>query len=112
MISVLLTLLMAAVAAVALAVRRRSPPVSLAMLATAAAGVWFAWRPQDLTDLAHLLGVGRGADLALYIGLSLCVLALAALLLQLRHLQARFTLLAREVALMRARDEQSEQGPR
>jgi len=36
-------------------------------------------------------------------------LALAALLLQLRHLQARFTLLVREVALMRARDEQ---GPR
>ena len=33
--------------------------------------------------------------------------ALAALLLQLRHLQGRFTQLAREVALMRARDERA-----
>lgn len=105
MISLVLTVLMAALLAVALAVRRRSPPVALGMMAVAVAGVWFAWRPQDLTGLAHALGVGRGADLALYIGLSLCFLALAALLLQLRHLQARFTLLAREVALMRARQE-------
>ncbi len=103
MISILLTMLMLGVLVVGLAVRRRSPPLALSIMAVACGGVWFSWRPQDLTQLAHALGVGRGADLALYLGLSLCFLAIAALLLQLRHLQVRFTKLAREVALMRAR---------
>lgn len=103
MISIVLTLLMLGVLVVGLATRRRSPPVSLAIMAVAVGGIWFSWRPQDLTTLAHAVGVGRGADLALYLGLSLCFLAIAALLVQLRHLQVRFTQLAREVALMQAR---------
>jgi len=103
MISVLLTALMAVVFMLALLMRRRSPAVSLAFGMVAAVGTWFAWRPEDLNHLARALGVGRGADLALYLGLSLSFLALAALLLQLRHLQNRFTLLAREVALIQAR---------
>jgi hypothetical protein len=63
--------------------------------------------------LALWLGVGRGADLALYIGLSLCFLAIAAMVLQLRHLQIRFTLLAREIALMQAKlpGDQHRKGP-
>ena len=113
MISVLLTVLMAGLVLVGLAVRRRSSPVAVGIIVLALAGVWFSWRPQDLTMLALWLGVGRGADLALYIGLSLCFLAIAALVLQLRHLQIRFTLLAREFALMEAKlhAEQRRQGP-
>lgn len=103
MISALLTLLMLGVMVVGLAIRRRSPPLALGIMLVAMGGTWFAWRPEDLTLLAHRLGVGRGADLALYLGLSLCFLAIAALLVQLRHLQVRFTLLAREVALLQAR---------
>jgi hypothetical protein len=102
MISVLLTILMAGLVLVGLAVRRRSSPVAVGIIVLALAGVWFAWRPQDLTILALWLGVGRGADLALYIGLSISFLAIAALVLQLRHLQIRFTLLAREFALLEA----------
>lgn len=103
MISVLLTVLMAGLVLVGLAVRRRSSPVAVAIIVLALGGIWCAWRPQDLTMLALWLGVGRGADLALYIGLSLSFLAIAALVLQLRHLQIRFTLLARELALLQAR---------
>lgn len=103
MISLLLTALMAAVLTLALLMRRRSPAIALAFAAVAAVGTWFAWQPEHLNQLAHAVGVGRGADLALYLGLSLSFLALAALLLQLRHLQNRFTQLAREVALIQAR---------
>lgn len=108
MISLLLTALMGILALLALMLRRRAPAISLAVALLAFAGTWFAWRPEDLNQLAHAVGVGRGADLALYMGMSLCLLALVALLLQLRHLQGRFTLLAREVALIRARQQRSE----
>lgn len=102
MIALLLSALMALVLLLALLMRRRSPAVALGMAGVAALGLWFAWRPNDLNNLAHVVGVGRGADLALYLGLSLVLLALAGLYLQLRHLQSRFTQLAREMALVQA----------
>jgi hypothetical protein len=108
-IALLLTALMAVVLLLATLMRRRSPAVALAMALMAALGTWFAWRPEDLNRLAHTVGVGRGADLALYLGLSLVCLALAALYLQLRHLQGRFTQLAREMALAQARAHSSAQ---
>ena len=103
MISILLSALMGAVLLVAVLMRRRSPAIALSLGVLSLAGVWFAWRPEDLNRLAHGVGVGRGADLALYLGLSLSFLAMAGLYLQLRHMQNRFTLLAREVALIQAR---------
>lgn len=102
MIALLLSALMALVLLLAVLMRRRSPAVALGMAGVAALGLWFAWRPNDLNNLAHAVGVGRGADLALYLGLSLVLLALAGLYLQLRHLQSRFTQLAREMALVQA----------
>jgi hypothetical protein len=110
MISLLLTALMAAVVLMALLMRRRSPAVALGFAVMSFIGTWFAWRPEDLNALAHAVGVGRGADLALYLGLSLSFLAVAALLLQVRHLQNRFTQLAREVALIQARQLLSQRG--
>lgn len=105
MISIVLSMMMLGVLLVGLAARRRSPPLALGIMALAVCGIWFSWRPHDLTLLAHQLGVGRGTDLALYLGLSLCLLTIATLLMQLRYLQIRFTQLAREVALMQARND-------
>lgn len=99
MIALLLSALMGLVLLTAMLMRRRAPAVALAMALLALLGVWFAWRPEDLNHWAQAVGVGRGADLALYLGLSFLLLALAGVYLQLRHLQNRFTLLAREVAL-------------
>lgn len=103
MISVVLSLLMLGVFLVGMVARKRSPPVAVGIMSVALVGFWFAWRPDDLTSIAHLMGVGRGTDLGLYLAISLCLLTIAALLVQLRHLQVRFTRLAREVALMQAR---------
>lgn len=103
MISVVLSLLMLGVFLVGMVARKRSPPVAVGIMSVALVGFWFAWRPDDLTSIAHLMGVGRGTDLGLYLAISLCLLTIAALLVQLRYLQVRFTRLAREVALMQAR---------
>lgn len=103
MISVVLSLLMLGVFLVGMVARKRSPPVAVGIMSVALVGFWFAWRPDDLTSIAHWMGVGRGTDLGLYLAISLCLLTIAALLVQLRHLQVRFTQLAREVALMQAR---------
>lgn len=103
MISVVLSLLMLGVFLVGMVARKRSPPVAVGIMSVALVGIWFAWRPDDLTSIAHWMGVGRGTDLGLYLAISLCLLTIAALLVQLRHLQVRFTQLAREVALMQVR---------
>ena len=98
-ISALLTAFMLASMAVGVVMRRRSPAVALALMLSSLAGIWFAWMPQQLTAVANALGVGRGTDLALYLWVSISILALAGLALQLRHLQGQLTILVREIAI-------------
>jgi hypothetical protein len=101
-VSALLTMFMLASLGVGLVMRRRSPAVSLGLIVVSLAGIWFSWMPNQLTAVANALGVGRGADLALYLWVSISFLALAGLALQLRHVQRQLTLLAREFAISRA----------
>ena len=73
MISVVLSLLMLGVFLVGMVARKRSPPVAVGIMSVALVGIWFAWRPDDLTSIAHWMGVGRGTDLGLYLAISLCL---------------------------------------
>lgn len=58
--------------------------------------------PRFLTQIAQLLGVGRGADLLLY-GLTVTFLGyVAASYRRMRHLEQQVTTLARELALREA----------
>lgn len=69
----------------------------------AAAAVLF---PRLLTQVAQLLGVGRGADLLLY-GLTVFVLGyVASSYRRMRQMEQQVTTLARELALRRAVEEQ------
>jgi hypothetical protein len=99
MISILLTLILAAAVAGGVLLRRTSPWIGGSMAFTALAGIYFAWRPDDLSGIAHLMGVGRGADLLLYIWVVVSFLAIVALMLRLRALREQITLLARHAAL-------------
>ena len=99
MISILLTLILGAAVAGGVLLRRSSPWIGGAMAITAIAGIYFAWRPDDLSQIAHLMGVGRGADLVLYIWVVVSFLALVALMLRLRALREQITQLARHAAL-------------
>ena len=64
--------------------------------------------PDVTTSLAHLLGVGRGADLLLY-GLTVVVIfMLLNTYVKDREEQKRFVILARKVALLEARQGKGE----
>jgi hypothetical protein len=56
--------------------------------------------PQQLNDIALLLGIGRGADLILY-GLAVAfIIFVFAVLSKVNQLEKRITILVREVAIM------------
>ena len=40
--------------------------LKLAVILFAAAGVYFVWNPEQMTRLAQMVGIGRGADLVTY----------------------------------------------
>jgi hypothetical protein len=111
-ISLVLSVLMLGAIAAGLAVRRRAPAVGIAIVVAALTGLYFAWMPAHLNVVARALGVGRGADLLLYLWVSLTFLALAGLVLELRRVQRQVTLLARELALHEARGETIAPKPR
>lgn len=106
-ISVVLSAMMLAALSAGLALRRRAPVVGVALAITAAAGLYFVWMPAHLSAVANTMGVGRGTDLLLYLWVSLTMLAFAGIVLELRHLRRQLTLLARELALQRARGDAS-----
>lgn len=94
----------AILAAVAIALRgsRSSAFLALRRLGTvafAAAAVGAILFPNALTWVANKVGVGRGADLVLYVFAVLFVLVTVALYQRIRHLEDRITELTRAVAL-------------
>lgn len=104
MISLILSVVLGAALVGGLLIRRSAPWVGIAMAVASAVGIYFAWVPDDLSRIAHALGVGRGADLLLYIWVVVSFLALVALMLRLRLLNEQLTELARKLALATARN--------
>ena len=66
-------------------------------------GLGFVLVPQASTWLAHLLGIGRGVDLLLYLGLLGLSVTCLLLYLKLSDMQRQLTELARQQALLQAR---------
>lgn len=62
-------------------------------------GICLVWREDAATRIANLLGVGRGADLVLYIYSAISFVLIVSLLLRIKRLHEQFTDLARAVAL-------------
>lgn len=63
---------------------------------------WAIVRPDDVTWVANRLGVGRGADLVLYLLVGAFVLAMLNTFLRFREMDRRFTDLARTLAIREA----------
>lgn len=68
-------------------------------------------RPQDVDWVAHQLGVGRGADLVLYLLVVVVAFFAANTFLRFRSLERRFTDLARAVALSNVEEPAPHIGP-
>ena len=81
---------------------QRSPIVALLSSGTALAGVYFIWFPTHTTWVAELVGIGRGADLILYMWVCISLVILLNLHLKLRAQHELITALARTIALTSA----------
>lgn len=79
--------------------RNRSRYISLAMSGVAIGGICFVLAPELTTRIAHLVGVGRGADLILYCWLVISLIVSVSLQFKILGLQRLITELAREMTL-------------
>ena len=82
--------------------RSLSPIVGFLTPITCMMGIALVIRPDWSSEAARLLGVGRGADLVLYIWTAISILVLANIHFRLRAQHSMITLLAREVAILEA----------
>jgi small membrane protein len=87
---------------------RRSPAASFLSVVVATAGLYFVWVPSRSTQLAELVGIGRGVDLILYVWVCITLILLLSLHLKLRMQLELITMLARKLALADARRPLSE----
>jgi hypothetical protein len=101
-INVLLTFGLLVCAAYALMLGRGGLRAAWLMLVTIAAGLYFVWRPEQSTRVAHLLGVGRGADLVMYFWIVLTILMHLGMQRRVHIESRRLTELARAVGLEEA----------
>ena len=97
-----LTTLLAAILLYAWTEYRRSPVVALLTVFVASAGIYFVWVPEHSTQLAELVGIGRGVDLILYIWVCISLIVLLNLHLKLRTQMELITTLARKIAIAEA----------
>ena len=99
----ILSLFLAGILLYAWAEYRRSPAVAILAVFVATAGLYFVWFPSHSTQLAELVGIGRGVDLILYIWVCISLIVLLNLHLKLRTQMELVTLLARQLAMSDAR---------
>lgn len=71
----------------------------LALLGLVALGLFLIAFPDVTTEVARLLGVGRGTDLLLYLWIVAGGFALLLLYARIRRVERKLTLLTRELAL-------------
>ena len=79
--------------------RRKALMVSITISLTSLAGIYFVVFPQQTTEVAKVLGVGRGTDLILYCWIVITLVISINLRFKLLNLQEQLTDVAREIAL-------------
>jgi len=78
---------------------RSSPWIRLGLFAVVMAGYIFIWFPDTTNMLAALVGIGRGADLVMYVWIVLNLFLILRLHIKLREQAEAVTRLARRMAL-------------
>jgi hypothetical protein len=74
----------------------------IALVLFAVANIYAVMRPDDLTAIAHVLGVGRGTDLVLYALVVAFMAGMFSMYQRFRLVDRRYTELARTVAIREA----------
>lgn len=96
---IVFTLLLIAVILVAFVQLRQIPVVGGAVIFSALFGAYIVWIPGHATYIANLIGIGRGADLVLYVWVLISSAVLLLLYLNSREQLHLITTLARRMAL-------------
>ena len=99
MISYLLTIVLGVLMVYAWLQVHSSKLLSALLALTCMVGLVFVWAPEVTQDLAHAVGVGRGADLITYLWIISSLFVSFNLHLELRRERERFTKLVRQLAL-------------
>jgi hypothetical protein len=99
-IQILLTGLLALLALFVVIQSISSRAVRFAVLAVLAIGAILVWRPEHANAVAHSLGVGRGADLLMYLWVVITLSVILLLYLQIVAVNRTLTQLARRLALL------------
>jgi hypothetical protein len=94
-----LTAVLIGVTLVAFAQLTQIPVVGSIVICAALFGGYIVWVPDHATYIANLVGIGRGADLLLYVWVLISCAILLLLHLNLREQSQLITALARKMAL-------------
>jgi hypothetical protein len=73
--------------------------IRLVLFAIILVGLVFVWTPDFTSTIAAMVGVGRGADLIMYLWIVLNLLLIVRLHIKLREQSDSVTVLARQIAL-------------
>jgi hypothetical protein len=98
-IQIFLSVLLVGVAVLIAVQRTTSRLLRAIVLAVVAVGAFLVWVPEVTNRFAEAFGVGRGADLVLYIWVVITLALIVFLYLKVAHLSRKVTQLARAVAL-------------
>jgi hypothetical protein len=104
---VIFTVVLITVMLVAFAQLPQIPLVGGVVICAALFGAYIVWVPDHATYLANLVGIGRGADLVLYVWVLISCAILLLLYLNLREQFQLITTLARRMALADAAREET-----
>lgn len=99
MIKIILSAALLLCVAYAFLQRRKSRTVATGITLVSIIGLWFVIVPSHATRLAEMLGVGRGADLALYFWIVINIFLLMSLQFKIFGLQRDITALVRHLAI-------------
>jgi small membrane protein len=102
-IQLFLTVLLGGIGLLVAVQRTTSSLVRLGMIAVVGMGTVFVWVPEQTNTIAGWLGVGRGADLVLYLWVVITLALLLVLYLKLVRMGRAVTQLARALAIANAR---------
>jgi len=105
------TALLITIALVAFAQLRQIPLVGAPVLCAAFFGGYLVWMPDNATAIAHSIGIGRGADLILYVWVLISCAILLILYLNIRRQAEIITALARAIALSEHRAKSADGEP-
>lgn len=98
-IQVFLTVLLLGVAVWVAVQRSASRLIQVLVLIIIALGAYFVWAPDKANELAHAVGVGRGADLLFYVWVVITLALILFMYLKIQRLTRRVTQLTRAMAL-------------